>query len=40
MPQVAARLGATDEQLAEFIGPLGGARSIEVQRSCFVGGAE
>lgn len=32
MPQVATRLGATDEQLAEFIGPLDGARGIDVQR--------
>ncbi|MEV7797135.1 lipase [Streptomyces sp. NPDC087512] len=32
MPQVAARLGATDEQLAEFIGPLDGTRSIDIQR--------
>lgn len=32
MPQVAARLGATDEQLAEFIGPLDGTRAIDVQR--------
>jgi alpha-beta hydrolase superfamily lysophospholipase len=32
MPQVAARLGATDEQLAEFIGPLDGTRSIYIQR--------
>ncbi|MFG2631965.1 alpha/beta hydrolase family protein [Streptomyces sp. NPDC048473] len=32
MPQVAARLGATDEQLAEFIGSLDGTRGIDVQR--------
>ncbi|MFE4882696.1 alpha/beta hydrolase family protein [Streptomyces sp. NPDC056701] len=32
MPQAAARLGATDEQLAEFIGPLDGTRGIDVQR--------
>jgi dienelactone hydrolase len=32
MPQVAARLGATDEQLAEFIGPLDGTRGIDIQR--------
>lgn len=32
MPQAASRLGATDEQLAEFIGPLDGTRGIDVQR--------
>ncbi|MFF1651583.1 alpha/beta hydrolase family protein [Streptomyces sp. NPDC058240] len=32
MPQAAARLGATDEQLAEFIGPLDGTRGIDIQR--------
>ncbi|MDQ0828346.1 putative dienelactone hydrolase [Streptomyces achromogenes] len=32
MPQVAARLGATDEQLAEFIGPLDATRAVDVQR--------
>lgn len=32
MPQVAVRLGATDEQLAEFIGPLDGTRGIDLQR--------
>ncbi|MFC9627479.1 alpha/beta hydrolase family protein [Streptomyces sp. NPDC056930] len=32
MPQAATRLGATDEQLAEFIGPLDGTRGIDVQR--------
>ncbi|MEV6075757.1 hypothetical protein AB0L80_11710 [Streptomyces sp. NPDC052069] len=32
LPQAAARLGATDEQVAEFIGPLDSARSIDIQR--------
>ncbi|MFG2576870.1 alpha/beta hydrolase family protein [Streptomyces sp. NPDC048481] len=32
MPQVAARLGATDEQLADFIGPLDATRAVHVQR--------
>ncbi|GAV41496.1 alpha/beta hydrolase family protein [Streptomyces acidiscabies] len=32
MPQVAARLGATEEQLAKFIGPLGSARAVDIQR--------
>ncbi|GAA1337586.1 lipase [Streptomyces sanglieri] len=32
MPQAASRLGATDEQLAEFIGPLDGTRGVDVQR--------
>ncbi|MDJ0382020.1 hypothetical protein [Streptomyces sp. G-G2] len=32
LPQAAARLGATPEQLADFIGPLGWQRSLTVQR--------
>ncbi|MFJ4574430.1 alpha/beta hydrolase family protein [Streptomyces sp. NPDC088846] len=32
LPQVADRLGATDEQLAEVVGPLDGMRAIEIQR--------
>ncbi|MFI5621136.1 alpha/beta hydrolase family protein [Streptomyces sp. NPDC051567] len=32
LPQVAERLGATPEQLAEAIGPLDGARAVEIQR--------
>ncbi|MFE3150720.1 alpha/beta hydrolase family protein [Streptomyces sp. NPDC059218] len=32
MPQAAERLGATEEQLAEFIGPLDEARAIDIQR--------
>ncbi|AXG79737.1 alpha/beta hydrolase family protein [Streptomyces paludis] len=32
LPQVAGRLGATPEQLAEVIGPLNGARAIDIQR--------
>ncbi|MEW1721109.1 hypothetical protein [Streptomyces sp. NPDC093109] len=32
LPQVAERLGATPEQLAEVIGPLDGTRSIDIQR--------
>ncbi|MCZ4122723.1 alpha/beta hydrolase family protein [Streptomyces sp. H39-S7] len=36
MPQVAARLGATDAQLAEFIGPLDAARALALQRKLLV----
>ncbi|MCS0602471.1 hypothetical protein NX794_14800 [Streptomyces sp. LP11] len=32
MPQVAARLGATDEQLVEFTGPLDATRALAIQR--------
>ncbi|MCX4967789.1 hypothetical protein OHA98_24110 [Streptomyces sp. NBC_00654] len=39
IPQAAERLGATEEQIAEFIGPLDGTRAIRVQRhflrACF-----